>query len=181
VLLDKWFFLAGRHAENAADCQLLENFLSEHKDKLDVNASDAADASDEHRTALGYAVSNNDAPTIALLLQSGADVEKFGQDASARPLCSAARMRHADAVRALLDGGADIDAAGRNGGTALHFAAGAGSLEVVRILLEAGARLDCLDAEDATAIDWAFEHAEVVQLITEFAAKRAKGSGSGAF
>lgn len=45
----------------------------------------------------------------------------------------------ADAVRALLHAGAEVNARSANGATALHWAAGAGNLDAVAVLLECGA------------------------------------------
>jgi ankyrin repeat protein len=55
------------------------------------------------------------------------------------PLDVAATRAALDEVLALLDGGAEIDAHGEHGNTALHEAVDQGHAEVVRVLLDRGA------------------------------------------
>lgn len=54
------------------------------------------------------------------------------------PLDVAACRGDVEEVRALLDGGADVDARGEQGRTALHEAVGQGHAEVVQLLLTRG-------------------------------------------
>ena len=53
-----------------------------------------------------------------------------------------ASTRHADAVRLLIDAGADVNAKTKDGHTALMWAASQGQTAAVRLLLDAGAGLD---------------------------------------
>ena len=69
---------------------------------------------------------------LAVLLAAGAATPQDG-------LLDAARRGDTDAVRALLEAGADANLAQGDGLTALHLAAREGHLEVVRILINAGA------------------------------------------
>ena len=55
------------------------------------------------------------------------------------PVADAAMRQDADAVRALLATGADVNAAQGDGMTGLHWAARHGATEIVRLLLDAGA------------------------------------------
>jgi ankyrin repeat protein len=59
----------------------------------------------------------------------------------------------AHAVSLLLQAGADPNAAGPDGMTALHQAAKTGSLEAIRVLVDGGARLDALSKDGLTALD----------------------------
>ena len=80
----------------------------------------------------------------------------------------ACRNGHTDAARFLLDRGADVDARGFFGATALHWAAINGHAETVRFLLEQGADPALRDGEfDADALGWAREggHEPVVALL----------------
>jgi uncharacterized protein len=61
----------------------------------------------------------------------------------------------ADAVRLLLEAGADPDAVTPDGSAAIHQAARAGRLDIIRLLADAGARLDLPDGEGRTALDLA--------------------------
>ena len=55
------------------------------------------------------------------------------------PVADAAMRRDTGAIRALLAGGADVNAAQGDGMTGLHWAAHHGGLEIARLLLDAGA------------------------------------------
>jgi 26S proteasome non-ATPase regulatory subunit 10 len=55
-------------------------------------------------------------------------------------------------VRALLQGGASVNAADGGGAAALHLAASKGRVEVARVLLERGASVDAVSAQGNTAL-----------------------------
>lgn len=69
------------------------------------------------------------------------------------------------AVKALLEAGADVNS---DGGLALIWAAYKGNLEIVELLLEAGADRSLRD-HDKTAMDWALEagHTHIVTRLKE--------------
>ena len=72
------------------------------------------------------------------------------------------------AVRALLDGGAAVNATARDGWTALLLAAANGHSDVVRALLDAGADLDAREEMvGQTALIWAAKtgHTTIVQIL----------------
>ena len=72
------------------------------------------------------------------------------------PLHSAAESGQTEAVQALLDFGADLEARSYYGGkTPLHLAAQSGHLEVVQALFTNGANLDALDKDNKTPLDHA--------------------------
>lgn len=71
---------------------------------------------------------------VSMLLTSGAAPDS--------PLADAAMKGDAAAVRALLAGGADVNAARGDGMTALHWAAETGNAEIAEILVSAGAILE---------------------------------------
>ena len=58
------------------------------------------------------------------------------------PLADAAMKGDATAVRTLLAGGADVNAARGDGMTALHWAAETGNAEITEIMVSAGAILE---------------------------------------
>ena len=70
-------------------------------------------------------------------------------------LIEAARDGERVEVRALLEGGAYVDARDPRGRTALHYAAGLGHMSVVRALLDASAPFDVQDARGETPLMWA--------------------------
>ena len=69
------------------------------------------------------------------------------------PFREEANREPADAVRLLLEAGADPDAVTpKDGESALHVAAKDGKLDIVRLLADAGAKLDLENAEGETAL-----------------------------
>lgn len=71
------------------------------------------------------------------------------------PLIVAAGWGNADAVRLLLDAGANINAMGEDHDTALHRAVAVEALDVVQILIDRGASIEMADADGYTPQDFA--------------------------
>ncbi len=92
---------------------------------------------------------------LAILLLAGC-VTSGGpvRDANAQttPLHEAALSGDAAGIRALLAGGADVDARDEAGATALHLAALSGDAAGIRALLAGGADVDARDDDGATAL-----------------------------
>jgi ankyrin repeat protein len=81
----------------------------------------------------------------SMLRQLGALSLAFVVSASSRPdspVADAAMRGDAEAVRALLKQGADVNAPQGDGSTALHWAAETNNVEIVRLLLDASANVD---------------------------------------
>lgn len=75
------------------------------------------------------------------------------REGRAPPFREEANRNPADAVRLLLEAGADPDAVTpKEGESALHLAAKDGKLDIIRILADAGAKLDLENAEGETAL-----------------------------
>ncbi len=87
----------------------------------------------------------------------------------AADLVDAARGNKQVELGELLAGGADVDARGQQGASALHWAAFNGDLEMVRMLLDAGARVDAVLDNGSTPLHLAaFEgHTDVVRLLLQ--------------
>lgn len=68
------------------------------------------------------------------------------------PLQRAARAGDAEAVARLLDAGHDVNEAGPDGDTALHWAAAWGCEDAIRLLLARGADVTLKDYEDNTPL-----------------------------
>jgi len=100
----------------------------------DPNQKDAAGLTALIRSARAGAV-----PEVAALLRHGADPNLRGGVNNWTPLMHAVHKNQIGAVRALLDGGAQVDSRGRSGETALMMAAGYGSTPLVELLLDRGA------------------------------------------
>lgn len=104
----------------------------------------------------------------AELLAMGADVS--GSTAKETPLirsCRGDKRPPVAEVRALLLAGAPVDARGRLGRTALHYAASAGNREAVSALLEYGADANAADSQGQTPRDYALRNgkSEVVRML----------------
>ncbi len=75
------------------------------------------------------------------------------REGRAPPFREPANRNPADAVRLLLDAGADSDALAPDGSAAIHQAARSGRLEVIRVLAEGGATIDLPNREGLTALE----------------------------
>jgi hypothetical protein len=134
------------------DVKTLERLFTEHKGKLDVNATGG-----DGRTALGFAANYGHASAVAFLLLHGADVNKYNNNPKERPLWWAACIGHAKAVDALIAGGAKVNEDAKFDAyrpTALHIAVYHGHAAVVRLLLENGAdaNVSNVDGETVAAL-----------------------------
>jgi len=85
------------------------------------------------------------------------------------PFREVSDRKPADALKVLLDWGADPDAKDATGQTALHAAANAGNLEMIRTLADYGATLTATDKDGKTALD----------LVDKKIADAANGGGRG--
>lgn len=120
---------------------------------VSVNSRDA-----DSETPLHYALAHRksrdeELPVIRLLLERGADV-----DAKARnywdetPLFSAVRGSYTEAVRLLLDQGADATRINHLGESLLHLNAATWDDKTAKMLIDAGAPLESTDRQGRTAL-----------------------------
>lgn len=133
-------------------------------------------------TALLYAVGAGENIYIYLIAQ-GADVNLATRDGFT-PLMKAAKECALDRMRLLIERGADVCARMKDGGTAVHLAAGntprawdeggetvmhRDQLEMITLLQEKGADLEARTAEGRSALHFAAEsgYASVLQLLLE--------------
>jgi ankyrin repeat protein len=125
----------------------------------DVNAYDYG-----NRTPLHYASTKQ---AVEALLAGGAEVNARYVPWSRTPLLDAAMHGFPEAVKALLDHGANIRATDASHFTSLHWAAWAGHMDVVRILLKHGADVHYEDDSGYTAIYWAelWGHKAITDLL----------------
>ncbi|KAK7867803.1 hypothetical protein R5R35_001215 [Gryllus longicercus] len=93
-------------------------------------------------TPLVYAVFNDHADVVSLLLQRGADVNAVNLAGNSALHWAAMRDPSGRCVELLVRAGADVNARDLYGATPLHWAAQCNNEEAVRALLAAGARRD---------------------------------------
>ena len=116
---------------------------------------------------LRNAAINGSGPMVRLLLEAGADANAT-LPGGETVLMTAARTGRVDAIDALLEHGASVNAReGARGQTALMWAAAAGQVGVVRLLIEAGADVRAADDEGVSAVDLARTngHSEVAAAL----------------
>lgn len=148
--------------------------------RLLLDAGAEADALNRHGdTPLLCAVAAGQRECAECLLIAGANLEARGkQDASALLLAlePGRGAPLASLVRLLLASGAKVNAADRNGETALMKAAKQNRLDLTRLLLAAGADAELRDRRGKTALAKAMKqrHLEMVQLLLDCARKGSK-------
>lgn len=103
-------------------------------------------------------------PEIRETLKFGANPH-LPVDGSYSPLWVAASSGHADAVRLLLDNGAEVNHVSGPGNTALNGAASNGHLEVVQVLMEGGADVCYKFSNTAGDIAQSRGYKEVAELL----------------
>jgi len=103
-------------------------------------------------TPLKIAASDGNLDIIRILLERGAPVNQYWK-CNITPLMAATRGEHLEAVKLLLDNGAEADPHDHDygfysdRGTALQFAARAGSFAIAQLLLERGANVNAVGPE----------------------------------
>ena len=123
------------------------------------------------------AVNRGDPAEIARLLDTGAEadaVTTYGALEDFPMLGSAIVANNVEAVRLLIENGADVNAVDANGNAMLPWAAARGYTEIVELMLDAGADVDAtmttvgiFAAEDASALYYAAagNHVETADLL----------------
>ncbi len=99
---------------------------------------------------LWYAARNGDLATTELLIEKGADLQKWG----AASLCQACINGHAEVAAYLVDHGVDVNALVYQypQWTVLMATTNAGQLDVVKMLVRKGASLDIRDKDGRSAL-----------------------------
>ena len=110
-----------------------------------------------------------------------ASVATAGAQPPRVPLIEAVKVGDAAAARALLDGGAEVDAAEPDGTTALHWAAHHDDLRLAAALLEAGAAADAATRYGVAPLALAATNgsAAMLELLLDAGADPNRASGEG--
>ena len=108
---------------------------------------------------------------IAILVVLLISIPAIGQNINSQ-LIEAAMNDQAEKVQALLEAGADVNAAFQ-GQTVLWLAAAVGGTEIVKILLDAGADVNVKGEDGYTALMYAANagHTEIVEMLKQAGAK----------
>jgi len=122
--------------------------------------------------AFFYAVKNQDAPLVKLLLLYGAEVNEKDSKGYT-PIMEAIQNNCIDVVDVLLCAGADINLAGPSGFSPLHIAVRQNNVEITQRLLEYGANFDKRYCGGGTALLDACgqENEKLVSLLVEYGAE----------
>lgn len=122
-----------------------------------------------------YSAGFGDTKNLTCLLDNGANVNTINDKTGSTALMVAARAGNANAVRLLIERGADVNAVDKEGGTALKNAARIGHTDVVRVLLEKGADVNAVTQDSLTVRILAArkdkELAGIVRLLMEHGAQ----------
>jgi ankyrin repeat protein len=157
-----------RDAVLANDAPIVELLLASGADPNDRNQGDLP---------LGCAAYFGRTDLVKLLMTHGAKAMPAGK--GVMPWFLAVDSEKPEVLRCMIANGADVNAADKNGSTALHRAAMAGSPQLVRVLLDGGADPKAKNRQGRTPIDSARDSLGDVQKKAgtnpEMAAKRIDG------
>ena len=149
-------FLIGRGAELAQySAQLF--FLAAKQSRKDLIDVLVAHGADIRAAESGVFLSIADMSLMRYLLELGVPVNQADAHGNV-PLVYLTRgdkRQQPEKLQLLLEYGADINAVGPRGRTALHYAAAADHTQTIAWLIQHGARLDMKDDEGSTALDLA--------------------------
>lgn len=133
-----------------------------------------------HLQALFTAAETGDVSRLKQLLHERPELANAENEQGLTVLGYAAHYGHLEAVRVLLEHGAEVNALSHSqisyipSNTALHAAiAGERNLDVIRLLLESGAKTDIFDSNGHTCLHTAAFHAdnrEIVRLLLSYGA-----------
>jgi ankyrin repeat protein len=155
-------------AAAVGDCARLQSLISE-------DAMQARAISPDGWTPLHLAAAFAGPEAVTLLVEHGAHAHQVSHNPLRnQPLHACIALNNSvDAVCALLEAGADVNATQHGGYTPLIQAAAAGKKEIVAALLEHGARQDAVCDQGKTALDYARErgHEDVVGLLESYTTK----------
>lgn len=118
----------------------------------------------------------NDTATFQSHIQTISDANSAREDNNKTILMYACWIGNSDAVKYLIDKGADVNAQDTGGATALHLAAWKGNTSIALYLIEKGSSGNAMSAEGMTPLDIAVMkgNQEIITAIDKAAPKRKK-------
>lgn len=125
---------------------------------IDVNKRDSEGHTPLHWLLLHRKTRAEALPMIKLLLKNGADGDKAANLWGETPLMIAAKADFPEAMKLLLDKGADVTRLSHYRETALHFAAHHYTVDTILILLDHGADINAPDRIGQTPLHIAAHH-----------------------
>lgn len=115
-----------------------------------------------------HAIAEEDTEALRRLISEGADVQKPDEKFKLRPLNWAALRGNLDAVKILVEHGADVNLGTNDGSSPLHHAAFMGHPEVLQFLLDNGANASLRSKRGESALDNARVPEEITTGIAQF-------------
>ena len=134
-------------AARAGDVQRVRLLLAEEKDPNQADRNGG-------RTPLHWAIRNNNAEIVGLLIGAGADLNK-GDQAGKTALSHAAESGKVEMTELLIAAGADVNQRDLVGGNSVLWAAGLGTPETLKLVVDAGGEVDVRDINGLTPLQWA--------------------------
>jgi len=121
-------------------------------------------------------IDRNDTQTFQARIQTLADANTAREDNNKSILMYAVWVGNTDAVKYLIEKGADVNAQDTGGATALHLAAWKGHTPIALYLIDKGASTTAMSKEGMTPLDIAMmrENRDIMEAIDKAAPKRKK-------
>jgi Ca2+-binding EF-hand superfamily protein len=141
-----------------------------------MEGADAAILDDDSCSALYYSTGCNQAEVTEMLLdhEPPLDLNLGPTDTASSPLIRSCAFGHHKQAKALIDAGADVNLANRDGTTALMKGVQNGRWECSCLLVQSKADMTIEDRVGKTALDWAEKQGEemIVEMLQRAGAKR---------
>jgi ankyrin repeat protein len=122
-----------------------------------VNATAPVGAQATFKRALHAAIVRRHPDTVELLLINGADPNGGEHQSVGFPLCVATTLRQMEVMTMLIDAGADVNAKGTSGTTALDVAAWGNDTRAILLLVDHGADWESLRSDRRDAVELALQ------------------------